>query len=95
MANLIDADVISMFISATTSKTLVHKLGCKSSRTINELLDIATTNGSGEDTVGEIFNHRKQKAKRDKESDGDHGRWPNKRKKERLRHDEMLVAVTS
>jgi hypothetical protein len=34
---------------------------------MKELLDIATNHVSGEDTVGAIFDHHKQKAKHDKE----------------------------
>lgn len=74
-------------------KTLVHKLGQKIPRTMKELLDIAMTHASSEDTVGAILNHRMQKAKRDKEPDcGPRGR-PNKRKKDRRRHNEILVVT--
>jgi hypothetical protein len=51
----------------------VHKMGRKSPRTTKELLDIATSHTLGEDAVGVIFDHRKQKAKHDKESDGGFG----------------------
>lgn len=59
MTNLTDVDVISAFTSGTTSETLVHKLGYKSTGTTNKLLDIATTHALGEDAVGAIFNHRR------------------------------------
>jgi hypothetical protein len=45
------------------------------------LLDIATTHALGEDAEGVIFRHHRQKAKRDKETDG--GLRSDKRKKER------------
>lgn len=92
LANLADADVINVFVSGTMSKTMVHKLGRKSPRTTKELLDIATTHTSGEDAVGEIFNHRRHNAKRDKEPDIGLGERFDKRKTKRRRHDEVLVA---
>lgn len=70
------------------------KLGNKSPQTTKELLDIAITHASGEDAVGAIFNHRSQKAKHNKEPDGGFGGRPDKIK-EKWRHDEVLVAVTS
>jgi hypothetical protein len=57
LINLANANVINVFISGTTSKTLVHKLRCKSPRTTTELLDIATSHASGDDTVRAIFHH--------------------------------------
>lgn len=93
MTNLATADVISAFISTTTSETLVHKIGRKSPRITKELLDITTTHASGENAVGAIFSHHKQKAKRDKEPDrGPRGR-PNKKKKDERRHDKVLVVL--
>lgn len=65
------------------SETLVHKLGCKSSRTTKELLDITTSHASWEDAVGAIFDdHRKQKAKQDKEADGRTNKHLEKERKE-------------
>jgi hypothetical protein len=63
------------------SETLVHKLGRKSSQTMKELPDIATTHALGEDAVGVIFSHRKQKAKRDKEPDRGPGGGPIRERK--------------
>lgn len=71
LTNLADDDIINAFFLGTMSETLVHKLGRKSPQTTNELLDIATTHTSGEDAVGVIFHHRRQKAKRDKDPKGD------------------------
>jgi hypothetical protein len=63
----------------------VHKLGRKSTRTKKELLDIATTHRrSGYD--GEIFDHRRLKAKCVKEPDGGSRAWPDKIKKDKKRH---------
>jgi hypothetical protein len=95
LANLADTDVISACISGTTNETLMHKLGRKSLWTTKELLDITMTHPSREDAVGEIFSHSKEKAKRDKEYDEDNRGWPDKRKEERWRHYEVVLATTS
>ena len=55
MPNIADIDIIAAFLSGTTCKSLVHKLGRKGPRTTKELLDIATNNASGEEAVGAIF----------------------------------------
>ena len=44
LPGVVDADVISAFLSGTHCKTLVHKL-----------LDIATNHASGEEAVGAFF----------------------------------------
>jgi hypothetical protein len=51
------------FLSGTTFKTLVHKLGRKCPRTTRELLDIATSHALGEEAVGAIFDRSHGKAK--------------------------------
>ena len=51
--NVADANIIGAFLSGTTCKSLVHKLGRKGPRTTKELLDIATNHASGEEVVGE------------------------------------------
>lgn len=61
LTNLTDANVIIAFISGVTNKTLVYKIGRKSPRTIKELLGIATSHALGEDTMGAIFDHHKQR----------------------------------
>ena len=65
LPNVADADAIGAFLSGTTCKSLVHKLGRRSPRTTKELLDIATSHASGEEAVGAIFDHLKGKAKWD------------------------------
>jgi hypothetical protein len=64
------------------SITLVHNLGCKITQNQKELLNIATSHASGQDAMGAIFCHCRQKAKHDKESGGGLGGWPDKRKKD-------------
>jgi hypothetical protein len=66
LPDIVDADVVSMFLSKTTCKSLVYKLGCQKPFTTRELLDIATNHTSGEGAVGAIFTngHPKDKAKR-------------------------------
>ncbi|RLN08395.1 putative prpol [Panicum miliaceum] len=55
LPDIVDADVVGAFISGTTFKSLVHKLGCHKPRTTRELLDIATNHASGEEAIGAIF----------------------------------------
>jgi hypothetical protein len=63
LPNNADTDVIGVFLSGTTCKSLVHKLGCKSTRTTKELLGIAMSHASGQEAVGAIFDRAKGKAK--------------------------------
>ena len=46
---------MAAFLSGTTCRSLVHKLGCVKPRSTKELLDIATNQASGEEAVGAIF----------------------------------------
>jgi hypothetical protein len=66
--DIVDADIIGMFLSRTTCETLVHKLGCKRLRTTRELLDIATSHASSKQAVRAIFDRSRDKAKRDEDA---------------------------
>jgi hypothetical protein len=94
LPNIADADVISVFLSGTTNETLVHKLGRKSPRTTKELLDIATSHASGENTVGVIFDHSKGKAKRNEDVDEGTSNRSGKKKKNKQWCEGSLVAAT-
>jgi hypothetical protein len=59
---------------------------------MKELWVIAMTHTSREDVMGVIFNNRKKKAKCNKELDEGHRGNPI-RKKDKRRHDEVLVAT--
>jgi hypothetical protein len=50
-----DADIISVFWSGMTCRTLVHELGHDQPKTTKELLDITTQHASGEEAVGATF----------------------------------------
>lgn len=53
-----------------------------------------TSHASGEDAMGAIFDHHKQKVKHDKEPDGGiGGRLDKRKKKGKRRHADMLVAA--
>jgi hypothetical protein len=54
LPNVTNADVVGAFLTGTTYKELVHKLGCKGPRTTKELLDIATNFASGKEAVGQF-----------------------------------------
>jgi hypothetical protein len=61
---------------------------------MKELLNIATCHAWGEDELGAIFDHRKQKAKHDKEPDRGFSGQPNKRnKKDNWWHDEVPITI--
>ena len=79
-----DADIIGAFISRTTCKTLVHKLGRKGPRTTKELLDIATITLPTRMPWGAIFDLTKGgKAKCDEAPDeGTSGRPGKKEEQE-------------
>jgi hypothetical protein len=77
-----DADVIGAFLTGTTCKELIHKLGRKGPRTTRELLDIATNFASGEEAVGAIFHDTQGKEKRQENVDeSGSSRNSNKKKK--------------
>jgi hypothetical protein len=63
LPDVINIDVISTFLSGTTYKSLVHKLGCRKPRTTLELLDIATNHASGEEVVRAVFTNGRAKGK--------------------------------
>ena len=56
LPNVVDADVISVFLSGTTYESLIHKLGCLKPQTTCDLLDITTNHASGLEAVGVVFN---------------------------------------
>ena len=74
---------------------MVHKLGCKGSRTTKELLDIATSHASGEEAVGAIFDHSDGKARRDEGASEGASNRSAKRKNKKQRCDDSLVAATN
>jgi hypothetical protein len=92
--NITDADVINTFLSGTTNKTLVHKLGWKSPWTTNERLDITPSHASNEDAVGSIVDCSKGKAKRNEDADEGASNCYSKKKKNKERHEGSLVATT-
>ena len=80
---VVDANVISAFLTGTSCKTLVHKLGCQKPRTTRELLDIATNHASSEEAVGAVFVREQPvaKAKRDNPDEPSAGREGRQNKK--------------
>ena len=67
LPDVVDADVISVFLLGTSCQSLIHKLGCVNPRTTRDLLDIAMNHTSSEEAVGVVFSSGwdKSKAKRD------------------------------
>ena len=63
-------DVISTFLSRTTYKSLIHKLGCVKLYTTHDLLNIATNHASGEEVVGAVFRGCRDRGKAKREDQG-------------------------
>ena len=81
LPDVVDADVISTFLSETTCESLIHKLGCLKPRTTRDLLDVATNHTSREEAVGAVFNGGQDKGKA-KRVDQDKGPSTQRGKKE-------------
>jgi hypothetical protein len=60
LPNITDSDVIGVFLTGTTCRDLVSKLGRKMSTRASELMDIATKFASGQEAVEAIFRKDKQ-----------------------------------
>jgi hypothetical protein len=60
LPNITDSDVIGVFLTGTTCRDLVSKLGRKTPTRASELIDIATKFASGQEAVEAIFRKDKQ-----------------------------------
>jgi hypothetical protein len=60
LPNITDSDVIEAFLTGTTCRDLVSKLGCKTPTKASELMYIATKFASGQEAVEAIFQKDKQ-----------------------------------
>jgi hypothetical protein len=85
--DIINADVVSAFLSGTTCKSLVHKLDCRKPCTTRKLLNIATNQASGEEAVGAVLTDSRAKgeAKREDQDEGPSSRWEKRKKGDRRR----------
>ena len=85
LPDVIDAYIISAFLSRTTCESLIHKVGCLKPRTTRDLLDIATNHASGEEVVGAVFSggRDKGKAKHEDQDEGPSTQRGKKNKKDR------------
>ena len=72
LPDVVDVDVISVFLSRTICESLINKLGCLKPQTTRDLLDIAMNHASSEEVVGAVFNRGwdKGKAKREDQDEG-------------------------
>ena len=64
-----------------TCRGLVHALGRRSPRNVNELFDVATNFASGEEAVGAIFDSKKGKQVVDTPAEGSKPKDPTKKQK--------------
>jgi hypothetical protein len=55
LPDVVDANIVSAFLTGTTCKSLVHKLDCRKPRITRELLDITMNHASGEEAVRAVF----------------------------------------
>jgi hypothetical protein len=67
LPNITDSDVIGAFLTGTTCRDLVSKLGRKTPTRASELMDIATKFASGQEAVEAIFQKDKQPKGRQQE----------------------------
>jgi hypothetical protein len=67
LPNITDSDVIGAFLTSTTCRNLVSKLGCKTPTKASELMDITTKFASGQEAVEAIFRKDKQPQGRQQE----------------------------
>jgi hypothetical protein len=67
LPNITDSDVIRAFLTGTTCRDLVSKLGRKTPTKASELMDIATKFASGQEAVEAIFRKDKQPQGRQQE----------------------------
>jgi hypothetical protein len=90
-----DTDMIEVFIFSMTNEALIHELECSKPRTTRELLNLATSHASGEETVQAIFYKYKGKAQAEPmDMAKEYNRW-GKGKKDSWRHhdSEFVVAI--
>ena len=96
LPGVIDADVINTFLSGTTYKSLIHKLGCVKPRTTHDLLDITTNHASDKEVVRAVFSgcQDKGKTKHEDQSECPSTQKGKKNKKDQRRPANLaLVAV--
>jgi hypothetical protein len=67
LPNITDSDVIGAFLTGTTCRDLVSKLGRKTTTKASKLMDIATKFASGQEAVEAIFRKDKQPQEKQKE----------------------------
>ena len=72
LPDVVDVDIISVFLSGTTYESLIHKLGYLKPRTTRDLLDIAMNHTSGEEVLGAVFSTGRDRGK-PKHEDQDEG----------------------
>jgi len=86
-----------VFLSRTTYKPLIHKLGCVKPCTTRDLLDIAMNHTSSEEAVGMVFSggRDKGKAKCEDQGEGPSIQKGKKNKKDRRRLANLALVATA
>jgi len=78
-----DHDVILAFVSGTTSRDLVRKLGRNRPQTVDELMDVVANYAIGEEAVDAFFSCEGRKGKPSTDDDEGPSRGPKKNKKKK------------
>jgi hypothetical protein len=91
LPNITDSDVIGAFLTGTTCRDLVSKLGRKTPTKASELMDIATKFASGQEAVEAIFRKDKQPQGHQQEdvpeASAQRGTKKKAKKKSQVKHD--------
>jgi hypothetical protein len=91
LPNITDSDVIGAFLTGTTCRDLVSKLGRKTPTKASELMDIATKSASVQEAVKAIFRKDKQPQGRKQEdvpeASAQHGAKKKAKKKSQVKRD--------
>ena len=94
LPDVVDADVISAFLSGTTCESLIHKLGCLKPRTTHDLPNIAMNHAFGEEAVFSGGRDR-GKAKHEDQGEGPSTQRGKKNKKDRRRPANLALVTTA
>ena len=70
LSDIVNADIVSVFLSKTTCESLIHKLSCVKPRTSCDLLDITTNHASDEEAVGAVFRGGRDRGKAKRKDQG-------------------------
>ena len=97
LPNVVDANVISAFLSRTTYESFFHKLGCVKPCTTHDLLVITMNHAFDEEAIRAVFSGDldRGKAKREDQGEGPSTQKGKKNKKDRHRPTNPALVATA